>query len=40
LNKNLQASPNTIGIRFGKRRAIRRRVGPGMALTTIGEVSQ
>ena len=36
----IAASPNTIWIRFGNRRAIRRRVEPGMALTAIGEVSQ
>ncbi len=31
---------NTIWIRFGNRRAIRRRVEPGMALTAIGEITQ
>jgi hypothetical protein len=34
------ARQNTIWIRFGNRRAIRRRVEPGMALTAIGEVTQ
>jgi hypothetical protein len=31
---------NTIWIRFGNRRAIRRRVEPGMARTAIGEITQ
>ncbi len=31
---------NTLWIRFGKRRAIRRRVEAGMALTAIGEIAQ